>query len=226
MSSIRAPGQFTPLPNPVPHIQTEVCFGRGKDIMVHGAMLPDADGYYCCRSMGEGLNRPCFKALKDIDLAQHVSCSNILCKFALPSSSSCSSLSPPLLLPSLLSSGPSSARPIPCVSITCKHRRLSTTSPPSRWLTVSYRCGDDTVSREIYTRTSTNPQNQKAVLQTQDGTILSSSTEYVFDGPIFGAIAYVPSLNPSRHPIAQPSVTWDLYRYLRDGTFTGTPVAK
>ena len=121
MSSIRAPGQFTPLPNPVPHIQTEVCFGRGKDIMVHGAMLPDADGYYCCRSMGEGLNRPCFKALKDIDLAQHVSCSNILCKFALPSSSSCSSLSPPLLLPSLLSLALSLVRLMPCISSTHEH---------------------------------------------------------------------------------------------------------
>ena len=165
--------------------------------------------------------------MKGIDLARHLSCSDILCHLHICFNlSSCSSLSPPLLLPSLLSSGPPLARLTPCVSTTCKHRRLSTTSPPSRWLTVSYRCGDDTVSREIYTRTSTNPQNQKAVLQTQDGTILSSSTEYVFDGPIFGAIAYVPSLNPSRHPIAQPSVTWDLYRYLRDGTFTGTPVAK
>ena len=119
--------------------------------MACDAVLLDAEDYYHSGSMRRGLNRPWSRTVKGIDLARHLSCSDILCHLHICFNlSSCSSLCPLLLLPSLLSSGPSSARPIPCVSITCKHRRLSTTSPPSRWLTVSYRCGDNTVSREIY----------------------------------------------------------------------------
>lgn len=193
--------------------------------MACSAVLLDAEGYYRSGSMRRGLNRPWSRTVKGIDLARHLSCSDILCHLHICFNlSSCSSLSPPLLLPSLLSSGPPLARLTPCVSTTCKHRRLSRTSPS--WLTVSYRCGDNTVRRGIYTRTSTILTPQTRSPFSKPGTGPSSPTAPTTSPTVRSSVQLCTYPPPQIHPITQPSVTCDLYRYLQDGTVTSTPIAK